>query len=63
MNPFADRLTEALAGRNISRVAEACDIHRASLHRYMNGDSTPNLEIAVIIAGELGVTVGWLVGE
>lgn len=63
MDLFAERITDAAAGRNISELADIVGIHRATFYRYFNGYSTPTLELAARIADELGVTVAYLAGE
>ena len=57
---FASRLIEAVGQQSARSVAAKCGMSDTVLRKYLNGESTPNVERLVAISEVLGVTVEWL---
>lgn len=60
LESFANRLSVAMGSRSARSVAAACGMSDTVLRKYLNGESTPNVERLVAIAKSLDVTVEWL---
>ena len=63
---WRDRLRQAVreSGKSQSRIACDAGIPEETLSRIVTGDTAnPTIGTIVKIAGGLGVTVGWLLGE
>lgn len=57
---FALRLKELIAFQSVRSFARSCQLSETALRKYLNGESTPNLERLIAIANQSGVTVEWL---
>ncbi|NPA72708.1 MAG: helix-turn-helix transcriptional regulator [Gammaproteobacteria bacterium] len=60
VEPFFERLKQALGEKSARSLAQMCSLSPTVIVKYINGDSTPNVERLIVIANALGVTVEWL---
>lgn len=57
---FAARLNECLMGESVRSFAKRTNLSETAVRKYVNGESTPNVERLVAIAEGAGVSVEWL---
>lgn len=62
---FAERLTSALAERNLpkKKIAELAGIHPVTLSKYLSGNRVPASQELHNLASVLHVTSSWLIGQ
>lgn len=60
LESFSDRLNLALGDKSARSLAIASGMSPNVVIKYVNGESTPNVERLVALADALGVTVEWL---
>lgn len=60
LESFSERLELAIGSKSVRSIAALCSISDTVLRKYINEESTPNIERLVAIADTLGVTVEWL---
>lgn len=57
---FSLRLKELIRHQSIRSFARSCNLSETALRKYLNGESTPNIERLIAIANYADVSVEWL---